>query len=80
MPVQSDARPIQPFGESRSGCGGRVGYANSIVWKSGVGVCGDRKSESPTRHHGPRSWLLRKSASKSVVEETERRGLFGRKA
>jgi hypothetical protein len=57
-----------------------VGYANSMLWKSGVEVCGDCNSESQTRHHAPRSWLLRKSASKRVVEEAEREDLFGCKA
>ena len=55
-------------------------YANSIVGKSGVEVRGDGGSESQTRHHALRSWLLRKSISKSVVEEAERRNLFGGEA
>ena len=55
-------------------------YGNSMVWKSGVEVCGDRNSESQTRHHALRSWILLKSTEKSVVEEAARRDLFGGRA
>ena len=52
------------------------GYANSIAWKSGVEVREDCNSESPTQHRALRSWQLRKSTSKSVVEEAGRADLF----
>ena len=51
-------------------------YANSIAWKSGVEVREDCNSESPTQHRALRSWQLRKSTSKSVVEEAAIRDLL----
>jgi hypothetical protein len=58
------------------GCGGRGPYANSMVGQSGVEVRGDCAAARHTRPHAPISWLPRKSISKSVVEEAEKRDLF----
>ena len=51
-------------------------YANSMAWKSGVEVREDCNSESQTQHRALRSWLLRKSTSKRVVEEAARKDLL----
>jgi hypothetical protein len=66
--------------EAARGCGGRGPYANSMVGQSGVEVRGDRAAAHHTRPHAPISWLPRKSISKSVVEEAEKRDLFDGKA
>ncbi len=55
--------------EAARGCGGRGPYANSMV-----------AAARHTRPHAPISWLPRKSISKSVVEEAEKRDLFDGKA
>ena len=73
------ARSIKPFGRGRP-CGGRGPYANSIVGRNGVGVRGDCATEHNTRQDGTMCWLRRQSILKSVVEDAERRDLFGEQA
>jgi hypothetical protein len=55
-------------------------YANSIEWKSGVEVRGDRNSESQMRDQALKSWLLQERTLKGVVEEATGRDLVGREA
>ena len=66
--------------EAGRGCGGRGPYANSMVGKSGVEVRLSCAAKRHTWHRALKGWLRRKSTSKSVVEETERRNLFVGKA
>ena len=66
--------------EAARGCGGCGPYANSIGGQSGVEVRGDCAAARHTRPHARISWLPRKSASKSAVEEAEKRDLFDGKA
>jgi hypothetical protein len=51
-----------------------------MVGKSGVAVRLDCAAERHTWHRALKGWLRRKKTSKSVVEEAERRNLFGGKA
>jgi hypothetical protein len=75
------ARPVKPFAleVAARGCGGRGPYANSMMGRSGLEVPGGC-AECKTRHDGPMSWLRRQRTLKSVVEDAERRDLFGGKA
>jgi hypothetical protein len=66
--------------EAACGCGGCGPYANSKVGQRGVEVRGDCAAARHTRPHARISWLPRKSISKSVVEEAEKRDLFDGKA
>jgi hypothetical protein len=74
------ARPVKPFGGGRRGCGGRGPYANAMMGRSGLEVPGGCAAECKTRHDGPMSWLRQQRTLKSVVEDAERRDLFGGKA
>ena len=66
--------------EAARGCGGRGPYANSMMGQSGVEVRGDCAAARHTRPDAPISWLPRKTISKSLAEEAERRDLFDGKA